>query len=148
MARRYPTKDRGEPKRIDTMQSTAFAPLRQTTFFDPPASPAPWSGPPHNHTDTSEAAAEQAAPKVSARMRAVLDILHSRGTVGATNDELTAITGWPIQSVCPITNALAAAGFILDSGERRPTRSGCPAKVWTITEQDQAQQEPKEGTAA
>ena len=53
---------------------------------------------------------------------------------GLTNDELSDLMGLPIQSVCPVANSLFRAGKIIDSGERRPTRTGAMARVWRATE--------------
>lgn len=113
------------------MDCIAYDPpiLRQTNFLD-----GYHVAPPHNRTDTSEVAAEQAAPKVSARMQTVLSLLKTRGPGGLTIDELSMITGLLVQSVCPVVNSLVKLGQVKDSGERRPTRSGSPAKVWIVAD--------------
>ena len=86
---------------------------------------------PRNQSDTSAAAAEAAAPKLTARMQTALQLIRERD--GATNDELTDLMGLPIQSICPVTNRLFQIGKIRDSGRTRPTRTGSPAKEWIAT---------------
>jgi len=88
------------------------------------------TGPPHNGTDTSRQAARSITPRAGSRRAKVLELLQAEGSRGATIDELTITTGWPVQSVCPRVNELAKVGLIRDSRQRRPTRSGRSAIVW------------------
>jgi len=102
-------------------------------FEDGGSRPKPPPMPPHHpHVDTSRQAAEKAAPTVPGRKETLLDIIRVRGALGATNDELVVATGWPVQSVTPLTNALARNGLITDSGQRRPTKTGSSARVWVL----------------
>ena len=92
--------------------------------------------PPPDQPGTSQAAAEQAAPKVEGRRRVALGIITGRGSLGRTCDELVQVTGWLIQSATPIVNGLARDILIRESGQRRPTQAGCQAKVWIAAEAD------------
>ena len=51
-------------------------------------------------------------------------------SLGLTVDELESVTGLPHQTASPRVNELAKSGQIVDSGQRRPTRSGRNAVVW------------------
>ena len=84
--------------------------------------------------DTSKAAAATIAPKFGKRQRQALAMILGRGVHGATNEEVSTACGWLLQSTCPVTYSLAKAGLIEDSGQRRTTSTGCPAKVWTASE--------------
>jgi hypothetical protein len=53
---------------------------------------------------------------------------------GYTTDELIVRTGKGHASVSARVNELANAGWIVDSGQRRATRSGQPAIVWVASE--------------
>lgn len=58
--------------------------------------------------------------------RAVID--------GKTCDELEAATGWSHQTTSARVTELKSAGWIVDSGRRRPTRSGRSAAVLIAAE--------------
>lgn len=116
------------------MDATTTAPLRQRMLWGPcqRRRVVAQVTVPANRTDTSQAAAERVRPRTPGRHEVVLGLIRGQGHHGATNDELAVATGWPIQSVTPITHALAArpGRLIVDSGMRRPTRTGSPAKVF------------------
>lgn len=63
-------------------------------------------------------------------------MIRGAGSRGATIDELQQATGLLTQSVCPMVDTLKREGAICDSGQRRPTRTGTPAKVWIAKEQE------------
>lgn len=90
-----------------------------------------FAAPPHNGTDTSEAAAE-ALPNGGADLRErALWFIAQRGNLGATCDEVEQWMGVRYQTASARINELHRAELIVDSGERRKTRSGRTAKVWT-----------------
>lgn len=95
----------------------------------PRQSPPP---PAHRASDTSRGAADRAAPRAPSRRELLLSIIRGAGPRGATIDELQLATGLLTQSVCPVVDALKREGAIADSGQRRPTRTGTPAKVWVV----------------
>ena len=53
--------------------------------------------------------------------------------IGYTDDEMEQITGRTHQSVSACRNALVHKGYLVDSGQRRPTRSGNQANVYVWT---------------
>jgi len=86
---------------------------------------------PHNHTDTSMAAAIKALPKVGTDRRRILDSLDKYGP--ATNDQLADRLDMIVQTVSARMNYLWNFGLTRDSGKRRPTRTGSMAKVWELS---------------
>jgi hypothetical protein len=95
----------------------------------PRQSPPP---PAHRQSDTSRGAADRAARRAPSRRELLLSIIRGAGPRGATIDELHQATGLLTQSVCPVVDVLKREGLIIDSGQRRPTRTGTPAKVWIV----------------
>jgi len=91
--------------------------------------------PAHRHVDTSQEAAEKATPRTPGRRDLILSIIRGQGPRGCTIDELVLATGLLTQSVCPVVNQLHRERLIIDSGQRRPTRTGTAAKVWTLTKE-------------
>ena len=85
---------------------------------------------PRGSADTSRLAASEADERAPSRRQIVRDLIRGRGEQGATIDELQLTTGWLVQSVCPIVRVLVECAEVIDSGRRRPTRSGAPAKIW------------------
>ena len=69
-------------------------------------------------------------PRVGSTRRAVYDHVASRGILGATDDEVETALGLAHQTASARRNGLVADGWLLDSGRRRPTRSGADAIVW------------------
>ena len=90
--------------------------------------------PAHRDSDTSSGAADRAAPRAPSRRELLLSMIRGAGSRGATIDELQQATGLLTQSVCPVVDVLKREGRIIDSGQRRPTRTGTPAKVWIVKE--------------
>lgn len=87
------------------------------------------------HPETAHAAAEVASVRLSDRSAFVLEYLASRGTLGATDDEVDAATGWGHQCTTPVMNALRnsrrIAWAFCDDGSpfKRKTRKGNHARV-------------------
>lgn len=65
----------------------------------------------------------------------MLDAFRNKAYVfgGATDDEMERFLGRSHQSVSATRNTLVRKGYLVDSGHRRPTRSGNQAIVWTWT---------------
>lgn len=83
---------------------------------------------PHNGTDTSEEAAVLIEPHLQRLQRVVLEAI--RAEHGCTCDRAEEVTGLSHQTTSARFNALAKAGLIMDTGERRKTRSGRRAAVY------------------
>lgn len=79
-------------------------------------------------SDTSEAAAVSMEPHVSRLEEVVLGVIER--AKGATCDEVEVATGLPHQTASARVNGLMRKQVIIDSGERRLTRSGRKAVVW------------------
>ena len=92
---------------------------------------------PRGPADTSRAAAEAAdrSGRTTSKRTILLGIIRANGDRGATIDELQHVTGWLVQSICPAVKTLERAAEIRDSGNRRQTRSGHPAKVWVAVKE-------------
>lgn len=82
---------------------------------------------------SSEAAtaAEEYAPK---KRLQILAYILSRGAEGATDDEGQRALGIRVQTYTPRRYELVKEGFVVDSGMRRRTISGCRAIVWVVPE--------------
>ena len=87
--------------------------------------------PPHvAGSDTSLAAAlSQLTTAKTKQARVYREIKWNRS--GMTDDEIEVATGWRHQTVSARRRELVKLGAIRDSGERRNTRSGRKATVWT-----------------
>ncbi len=87
--------------------------------------------PPSNGVATSNAAAASIYNDASAiRMRVCLAI---KSLGGATCDQVEEYTGLKHQTASARVNELKERGDIVDSGERRKTRSGRKAIVWKVS---------------
>lgn len=90
----------------------------------------PYALPPHRHeSDTSKAAAKSVKLVAGSRRERVFECI-AASPMGRTNEEISDLLGWPIQSVCGRVRELAVDKHIKDSGRRRPTKSGRKATVW------------------
>lgn len=93
-----------------------------------------------NHPETSRAAVRAANLSVSARGVIACGILADRGPLGATDDEIDALTGWGHQCTTPIMNRLRKTRMVAwafdESGKsvKRDTRKGNPARVNVLDE--------------
>ena len=84
----------------------------------------------HDAPETSRVAAQRISGHAPKQRADVLAFILSMGTRGATDAEVAAGLKIPIQSVNPRRGELAELGFIALNGERRPSPSGCPCRVW------------------
>lgn len=78
---------------------------------------------------TSRAAAASMQAHAPVMRQQVHDLLHL-SPYGLTGDEIEMATGFAHQTVGPRLLELRKAGYVVDSGARRPTRSGRLAIVW------------------
>lgn len=86
--------------------------------------------PPHNGTDTSRAAAESVRPYLNSVRGKVYNRIVESGEEGATCDELQEALGLLPQTCSARCNDLKKAKLIVDSGKRRPTKTGRSAMVY------------------
>jgi predicted Fe-S protein YdhL (DUF1289 family) len=86
--------------------------------------------PPSNNTDTSNAAAKVVAPKYNARAERMYKMILEKGINGATDEEGQLALGMSGNSYRPVRGNLVKLCMIVDSGLKRETVSGNPAKVW------------------
>jgi hypothetical protein len=88
---------------------------------------------------TSIEAAEAALPASVTRQTRVLAVIVDRGAVGATDDEIEALTGWSHQTVSARRRDLAIGGLVEEAYRgggplRRLTRQDRAAQVWVATD--------------
>ena len=93
--------------------------MQRTLDFDAPR---------QRHSPTSCAAADSIAPVITELQRRVLAFVADSG--GATDEQIIDGTGLPPSTARPRRIELTKRGFIRDSGQTRPTRSGRRAVVW------------------
>ena len=87
-----------------------------------------------NHPDTSHQV--QAHLRKSSLRYKMLEAFTIWGDIGATDDELEMWSNRSHQTVSSARNTLARQGLVMDSGERRKTRSGNQSIVWKRTQLD------------
>jgi len=105
---------------------------RPTPVPTPPAPPAPKANAPFAFgSDTSQDAAESIQPHLNRLCGIVLDAIGAAGSRGMTCDEVEASLDLRHQTASARVHELGRSGKIVDSGERRVTRSGRKAAVWT-----------------
>lgn len=80
--------------------------------------------------DTSIAAAKKVLGRTGSQRRRVYNYILSNGIDGATDQQIQDALSISESSERPRRKELLEAGLIIDSGERRPTRSGNASKVW------------------
>lgn len=95
-----------------------------------PVPPAHHNAPP----GTSDVAADCIASRVVTMRAAVLSMLRERGEHGATDQEMQDALGLPSNTQIPRRWELVKAGGVVASGQKRKTRSNCPATVWVLSE--------------
>lgn len=83
----------------------------------------------HGGNPESEAANQSIADVKEIVRRQVEEFVDTRGDDGATADEAAIIFGSSHNHVAPRMTELLADGRLIDSGRRRPTRSGRSARV-------------------
>lgn len=87
----------------------------------------------NDHPDTAKQAATQA--NTGKTRKFVLDAIKNAGEVGATDEALITfgmMHGFTANSVRPRRVELVRDGLVVDSGEKRKTRSGRNAIVWRL----------------
>lgn len=80
--------------------------------------------------DTSRGAAAKVLPSTGTKRRRVYDAIMANMSNGMTCDEVCVDTGMLVQSATSAIHTLAQDGWLVDSGQRRPTRTGVLAIVW------------------
>ncbi|NLE39634.1 MAG: hypothetical protein GX621_16570 [Pirellulaceae bacterium] len=102
----------------------------QPTLFDPPAVPDP----PHSGPATSQAAAASIRHRAAKIRSIVAAFIAGRGFEGATDCEVSEALDIAADTTRARRVELRDAGDVIDSGRRRPTRSGRAAIVWVTPE--------------
>lgn len=82
------------------------------------------------HPDTSHRAAARTRPQSASDRLKVLEYVEQCGPMGATCDEVEEVLGMSHQTASARVNGLMNDRWLVDSGRRRPTRSGSDATVW------------------
>lgn len=85
------------------------------------------------HSDTSREAAEAATAFSDTGRQRVLEAIRAAGRWGRTDEELADILKMNPSTVRPRRISLVEDGLVCDSGEKRKTKSGRSATVWTAT---------------
>lgn len=106
---------------------------RPTRPSPPGPMPAQNPQPPRGPADTQLEAHERMKPRAATVRARVLKFLVERGMTGATDQEVQQALGLSSQSEGPRRIELMRAGHVVDSGQRRRTRSGRAAIVWRTT---------------
>jgi hypothetical protein len=96
----------------------------------PPHTPAAHS----DAGDTETAAASGSSLTKAHGRRKALEALKRAGRDGLTDEELAVEANLPFNSSGPRRLNLCKTGLAQDSGQRRPTRTGKMAIVWSLTE--------------
>ena len=99
--------------------------------FDAPGYP---DVPGYSNPTTSKEAAKSMEKPATVLQRRVLAELQVRADFGATCDELEQAFDMSHQTVSARLREMALKGAIVDSGKKRPTRSGRKAIVWHAKE--------------
>jgi hypothetical protein len=105
--------------------------LSEVGLFDRLLEPKTTTG--RDHPATSHYAAERILPKTGTQRSRVLEAIRRQG--GLTDEEIADRLGMNPSSVRPRRQELQKAGWVEDSGDRRPTASGAQAIVWMVVEQ-------------
>ncbi len=87
---------------------------------------------PFSNRDTSKDAAKSIIGSATSLRRVVYDVIKCLG--GCTDEEIEVETGLTGSTVRPRRRELVLSGAIVDSGERRKTRSGRTAAVHVVVE--------------
>lgn len=85
---------------------------------------------PHNGSPTSREAAQAIEPHAPSLRARVFEYLCSRGSQGATDDEMQVALSLAAHTQAPRRVELKEAGCVRNSGHKRPTRTGRNAIVW------------------
>lgn len=90
--------------------------------------------PGYSNPSTSKGAAESVKERAAPMRQRFLAELQVRGSFGATCDELEQAFDMAHQTVSARFTELKLKGLVVDSGKKRPTRSGRAAIVWHAKE--------------
>ncbi len=91
-----------------------------------------------DHPETSHEAAAGMRVRSGTARRHVVTALHSIGERGRTDEELQWLLGMSPSTERPRRLELVQAGYVVDTGARRPTASGARSIVWKITDAGRA----------
>jgi hypothetical protein len=80
--------------------------------------------------ETSVIAGSTTLPQTGTKRRITYELIKDAGLFGLCDHEIEQKTGWLHQSASSARNTLMCDGWIVDSGQRRPTPAGNPAIVW------------------
>jgi hypothetical protein len=86
--------------------------------------------PAQQHSETSVAAAGLIRPVAGALRQQVYDAVRGAGADGLTDEEGITATGMAANTYRPRRIELLERGLIVDTGNRRATKSGRSAVVW------------------
>lgn len=91
---------------------------------------------PHHHPDqpTAVSAAQLITPRAGSLRALALNAIAAAEPDGLTDVELAAATGVYLYSIAPRRTELLHAGWLDDSGRRRPTPQRRPAIVWVLSD--------------
>jgi hypothetical protein len=92
-----------------------------------------------NAPQTSREAARRIAGHAHTLREQVFTFVESCGAHGATDQEIQTALELPSNTGNPRRCELRDMGRIVDSGQKRPTRSGCRAIVWVVAAHAQRQ---------
>ena len=93
-----------------------------------------WPAVHSNPSDTEQAAADLVHPRAGTLRALALAAIAASGKRGLTQEEIAAVTRKRHYSIAPRCAELQRLGWVVDSGIRRPTETGSPAIVWTLSE--------------
>lgn len=82
---------------------------------------------------TSREAAAKVAPSATTQRGRVLRVVVYAGDEGATDEQISDRLGMPLNTVRPRRLELVEQGYVIDSGDTAPTRSGSAAVLWLAT---------------
>jgi hypothetical protein len=87
-----------------------------------------------NPHETEVAAAAMQVGRVGTKRRQVYDLIKACGCYGATDDEVMVRIAFSHSNATARRGELVKGGYIVDSGQRRKTRTGSDAIVWVTPE--------------
>jgi transcription initiation factor IIE alpha subunit len=85
------------------------------------------------HSETSAAAADQAAGRAPTDRERVLLVIRSEKERGLIDEEIERLLNMNPSTVRPRRGELVKLGLVCNSGRTRDTRSGAKATVWIAT---------------
>ena len=85
---------------------------------------------PHNHSETSKAAAESISEHLPRLEALVLEAIRGAGSEGLTDEEAQEVTGLQGSTERPRRIRLWEKGLVVRAGVQRKTKAGRLAEVW------------------